>query len=57
MTATERYYGVWLYEQRVGSITLSEGVIRFQLNDTYIHDSNRAVLGLLFEDDLVAIHR
>lgn len=57
MTAIERYYGVWLYEQRVGSITLSEGVIRFQLNDSYIHDANRAVLGLLFEDDLVAVHR
>lgn len=57
MTAIERYYGVWLYEQRVGSITLSEGVIRFQLNKNYIHDPNRAVLGLLFEDDLVAIHR
>jgi serine/threonine-protein kinase HipA len=57
MTAIERYYGVWLYEQRVGSITLSEGIIRFQLNDSYMHDSSRAVLGLLFEDDLVAIHR
>ena len=57
MTEIERYYGVWLYEQRVGSITLSEGIIRFQLNDSYIHDANRAVLGLLFEDDLVAIHR
>ena len=57
MTEIERYYGVWLYEQRVGSITLSEDIIRFQLNDSYIHDANRAVLGLLFEDDLVAIHR
>lgn len=57
MTTIERYYGVWLHEQRVGSITLSGGIIRFQLNDTYIHDANRAVLGLLFEDDLVAIHR
>lgn len=57
MTAIERYYGVWLYEQRVGSITLIEGIIRFQLSENYIHDTNRAVLGLLFEDDLVAIHR
>ncbi|UBF25675.1 HipA domain-containing protein [Kovacikia minuta CCNUW1] len=57
MTAIERHYGVWLYEQRVGSITLSEGIIRFQLNESYIYDANRAVLGLLFEDDLVAIHR
>jgi serine/threonine-protein kinase HipA len=57
MTSIERYYGVWLHEHRVGSITLSEGVIRFQLSESYIHDSNRAVLGLLFEDDLVAIHR
>ncbi len=57
MTMIERHYGVWLYEQRVGSITLCGGVIRFQLSDSYIHDPQRAVLGLLFEDDLVAIHR
>lgn len=57
MTKIEQHYGVWLYEERVGSITLSEGVIRFQLLDSYIHDVNRSVLGLIFEDDLVAIHR
>ncbi|WP_008310526.1 type II toxin-antitoxin system HipA family toxin [Leptolyngbya sp. PCC 6406] len=57
MTVIERHYGVWLYEQRVGSITLNEGIIRFQLNDSYINDPQRAVLGLLFEDDLVAIYR
>lgn len=57
MSLMERHYGVWLYEQRVGSITVSEGIIRFQLDDSYIHDANRAVLGLIFEDDLVAIHR
>lgn len=57
MAATERYYGVWLHEERVGSITLSGGIIRFQLNNSYIYDANRSVLGLLFEDDLVAIHR
>lgn len=57
MVAIERNYGVWLYERRVGSITVSEGIIRFQLDDSYIHDANRAVLGLTFEDDLVAIHR
>jgi serine/threonine-protein kinase HipA len=57
MVAIERHYGVWLYEQRVGSITLSEGIIRFQLDESYIHDANRAVLGLIFEDDLAAIHR
>jgi serine/threonine-protein kinase HipA len=57
MSAIERHYGVWLHEQRVGSITLSEGIIRFQLDESYIHDANRAVLGLIFEDDLAAIHR
>lgn len=57
MSTIERHYGVWLYERRVGSITLSEGVIRFQLNEPYINDANRSVLGLIFEDDLVAIHR
>ena len=57
MAAIERHYGVWLYEQRVGSITLSEGIIRFQLDESYINNANRAVLGLAFEDDLVAIHR
>jgi serine/threonine-protein kinase HipA len=57
MATIERHYGVWLYEQRVGSITVCGGIIRFQLNDSYIHDPQRSVLGLLFEDDLVAIHR
>jgi serine/threonine-protein kinase HipA len=57
MAAIEQHYGVWLHEQRVGSITLSGGIIRFQLDESYIHDANRAVLGLIFEDDLVAIHR
>jgi serine/threonine-protein kinase HipA len=57
MVAIERHYGVWLHEQRVGSITLSEGIIRFQLDESYIHDANRAVLGLIFEDDRSAIHR
>jgi serine/threonine-protein kinase HipA len=57
MTAIEQHYGVWLHEQRVGSITLSEGIIRFQLDESYIHDANRAVLGLIFEDDLAVIHR
>lgn len=57
MSLMERHYGVWLHEQRVGSITVSEGIIRFQLDDSYIHDANRAVLGLIFEDDLDAVHR
>lgn len=57
MSAIERHCGVWLYERRIGSITMSEGIIRFQLDDSYIHDADRAVLGLTFEDDLVAIHR
>ncbi|MGB3612496.1 MAG: HipA domain-containing protein [Elainellaceae cyanobacterium] len=57
MATIERHYGVWLHEQRVGSLTLSKGIIRFQLNESYAHDANRAVLGLIFEDDLAAIHR
>ena len=50
MAAIERHYGVWLHEQRVGSITLSEGIIRFQLDESYINNANRAVLGLAFAD-------
>jgi serine/threonine-protein kinase HipA len=57
MPLIERHYGVWLYERRIGSITLISGVIRFQLHDDYIHDANRSVLGLLFEDELTAVHR
>jgi serine/threonine-protein kinase HipA len=57
MANVVRNYGVWLYERHIGNITLSGGVIRFQLNESYIHDTNHAVLGLAFEDDLEAIHR
>jgi len=57
MSEVEKVYGVWLYQRRIGSITLNGGIIRFQLDDDYIHDPNHAVLGLIFEDDLEAIHR
>lgn len=57
MSMTNRDYGVWLYDRRVGTITLNSGVIRFQLDDDYIHDKDRSVLGLKFEDDLSAVHR
>ena len=57
MANVKKNYGVWLCEQHIGNITLSKGVIRFQLNDSYIQDVNHAVLGLAFEDDLEAIHR
>jgi serine/threonine-protein kinase HipA len=57
MSELEKVYGVWLYQRRIGSITLNGGIIRFQLADNYIHDPNHAVLGLIFEDDLEAIHR
>jgi serine/threonine-protein kinase HipA len=53
----DRQYGVWLKSRRIGGIILAGGVIRFQLMDDYIHDQNREVLGLVFEDDLLAIHR
>jgi serine/threonine-protein kinase HipA len=57
MPYIEHYYGVWLYDQLIGNIMLNDGVIRFQLHESYINDANRSVLGLLFEDDLAAIHR
>lgn len=57
MPNVERNYGVWLYERHIGNITLSEGAIRFQLNESYIQDTNHAVLGLAFEEDLEAVHR
>lgn len=57
MSELEKVYGVWLYQRRIGSITLNGGIIRFQLDDYYMHDPNHAVLGLIFEDDLEAIHR
>lgn len=53
----DRQYGVWLKSRRIGGIILAGGVIRFQLMDDYIHDQNREVLGLVFEDDLTAIHK
>lgn len=57
MSEVEKVYGVWLHQKRIGSITLNSGIIRFQLDDDYIYDPNHAVLGLIFEDDLEAIHR
>ena len=53
----DRQYGVWLKSRRIGGIILAGGVIRFQLMDDYIYDQNREVLGLVFGDNLLAIHR
>ncbi|RZM75245.1 type II toxin-antitoxin system HipA family toxin [Leptolyngbya iicbica] len=57
MSKVKKIYGIWLYQRRIGSITLNGGIIRFQLDNDYVHDPTHAVLGLVFEDDLEAIHR
>lgn len=54
MTLSERFYGVWLRELRVGTLTQHGDHTRFALAESYLDDVNRPVLGLLFEQDLTA---
>jgi serine/threonine-protein kinase HipA len=53
----ERNFGVWLKHRRIGDITLIHGVTTFRFRDDYVNSPNREVLGLVFEDDLLANHK
>lgn len=55
-TPTERFYGVWLRELRVGTLTQRGDHTRFVLAESYLADPARPVLGLVFEQDLGARH-
>ncbi|MCX4240893.1 type II toxin-antitoxin system HipA family toxin [Paraliomyxa miuraensis] len=57
MPAPERSLSVWLREQRVGTLHARGDQIRFVLDDAYVANPRREVLGLRFEEDLYARHR
>ncbi len=57
MRAIERRYSVLLHDRVVGALHSHDDHTRFVLDAGYVRDSDRAVLGLLFEQDLAAQHR
>lgn len=57
MPSIERAFAVWLNESRVGTLYTYENFTRFILDNTYIQNPNRSVLGLRFEQDLHAQYR
>jgi serine/threonine-protein kinase HipA len=57
MSTAERSLSVWLREQKVGMLHARGEQIRFVLDEAYVTDPHRAVLGLRFEDNLRASHR
>lgn len=57
MAKPERAYSVWLHDRKVGTLNTDGGYTRFAFDTEYARDPNRAVLGLRFEEDLLAQHR
>lgn len=53
---TENRFGVWLYSQHVGTLSQRGDYTWFSFSQEYMQDPQRAVLGLVFEDDLSARH-
>ncbi|GAA1565556.1 HipA domain-containing protein [Actinomadura kijaniata] len=51
-----RAYGVWLQDVKVGSLYQRVDRTRFILDQSYIHDPHRPILGLVFEQNLNRIH-
>lgn len=56
MTLREQHYGVWLSETRVGHITQRGDYTRFSIDEEYVRNPYRPVLGLVFEQDLLKPH-
>lgn len=56
MTLREIRHSVWLRSDRVGTLFQRGDYTRFVFADQYLDDPNRAVLGLVFEQDLSARH-
>lgn len=52
----DKWYGVWLYHQQVGSLGQRGDYTWFRFSDEYLADPNRSVLGLIFEENLGAPH-
>src|SRR5258708_18758710 len=57
MAPRESFHAVWLGDRRVGTIHQREDLTRFVLDQDYREDTTRSVLGLVFEQDPLAIHR
>lgn len=55
-TRDERFYGVWLRELRVGTLIQRGDHTRFTFDEDYLSDPARPVLGLVFEQDIDAVH-
>lgn len=56
MSLTERRYGVWLYSDRIGALNQRGDYTWFAFSEEYLADPGRAVLGLIFEQDLRRRH-
>lgn len=56
MTLTERSFGVWLYDEHIGTIRQRGDYTWFGFTEPYLANPQRAVLGLAFEEDLHALH-
>lgn len=56
MPSGERRYGVWLNDERVGTLNQRGDYTWFVLSEEYLLDPDRSVLGLIFEQDLTARH-
>ncbi len=52
MALTEKYYAVLLHGRRIGTLCQQGDYTRFLLNEQYLEDFDRPVLGLLFEERL-----
>ncbi|MEU9155132.1 HipA domain-containing protein [Streptomyces sp. NPDC048417] len=53
-TLTETYYAVLLHSRRIGTLCQKGDYTRFLVNESYVTDPRRPVLGLRFEEDLHA---
>ena len=52
MSDGEKYYGVLLYGNRVGTLYSRGNYTWFNFSESYLHDIDRPVLGLRFEENL-----
>lgn len=56
MKLTEKRFGVWLGEARVGTLNQRGDYAWFNLDSAYVQDPRRHILGLVFEDNPQASH-
>lgn len=57
MHLSERHFGVYLNRRMIGRLYQCHDVTRFEFEDDYWDDPERAILGLRFEDNPNAIYR